>query len=247
MRRFFTEPAYIDKNSARIIEDAEHITKVLRMKPGDKILLFDGTGYEYEAVLTNIDRKECQAEILEKYHTDLEPQVQVTVFQGLPKSGKMETIIQKAVELGVYNIVPMITERCIAKIEADKKAEEKTKRWNRVALEAAKQCGRGRVPRVLSPMLFSDAVQKAAEWELALMPYEMLGHQGDTSLKNILQSVSAIKISILIGPEGGFSDAEARQAQQAGIVLTGLGKRILRTETVSGAMLSIIMYEKNEM
>ena len=247
MRRFFTDPAYVDENTAQIIEDAEHITRVLRMKVGDEILLFDGTGYEYKAVLTVIDSKECQAKILGKYHSAQEPQIQVTIFQGLPKSGKMEVIIQKAVELGVFDIVPMITERCVAKMETDKKVTEKLKRWNRIALEAAKQCGRGRVPQVLPPVPFHTAVQKAVNMDLGLMPYEILGHQGDRSLKKILQSVSCKNIGILIGPEGGFSDAEAEQAKQMGIMLTGLGKRILRTETVSGTLLSIIMYEKNEM
>lgn len=247
MRRFFTEPKNISGNTAHILEDAAHITRVLRMKLGDEILLFDGTGFEYTAVLTVLDSHECRAEIRERCFSRQEPSVQVTIFQGIPKSGKMESIIQKSVELGAVSIVPTATERCVAKLEQGKKETEKIKRWNKISLEAAKQCGRGRVPVVEHPISFSEAITRLKGLELALMPYEVLGHKGDHSLKKILQSNADTKIGILIGPEGGFSDQEAQNAENAGIHLIGLGKRILRTETVASTMLSMIMYERNEL
>ncbi len=246
MRRFFTEPENINGDSAKILEDAAHITRVLRMEIGDRLLLFDGSGYEYLAELTAIDSKECHASILEKTYSKLEPSTKVTVFQGIPKSGKMESIIQKSVELGVSAIVPTCLDRCVAKLDNPKKEAEKLKRWNKVALEAAKQCGRGLVPKVLPSMTFAQAMAAMQTMDLALMPYEVLGHQGDTSLKGVLSQNEGTTIGILIGPEGGFSDREAELAKDAGIFQVGLGRRILRTETVASAMLSMIMYEKNE-
>ena len=247
MRRFFTEPKNIDGSCACIFEDASHITRVLRMEVGDRILLFDGTGWEYTAELTQIDSKQCLAKILDKSYSEQEPEIQVTIFQGIPKAGKMESIIQKSVELGVSAIVPTSLERCVAKLDSGKKEVEKLKRWNKVSLEAAKQCGRGKVPEVLPSMTFLEAINQMQNMDLALMPYEVLGHQGECSLKSVLQAGNYRSIGILIGPEGGFSDQEASYAQEKGIRLVGLGKRILRTETVASAMLAMIMYENNQM
>ncbi len=246
MRRFFTEPENIVGNTIKIIEDASHIERVLRLDIGDKILVFDGTGYEYIAKLTLVDNKECVAEILEKIFSEQEPSIKVGIFQGIPKSGKMEGIIQKAVELGVSYIVPVSMERCVSKIESSKKSAEKLKRWNKISVEAAKQCGRGIIPRILPVMSFKEAIIAMVETDLALMPYEVLGHNGEKTLKGVLKSKDFETISVIIGPEGGFSDEEAEFAKENGIKLVGLGKRILRTETVSGAMLSMIMYEKDE-
>ncbi len=247
MRRFFTEPQNISGETACILEDASHITRVLRMESGERILLFDGSGWEYIAELTKIDAKECHATILKKIYSEQEPRTEVTIFQGIPKTGKMESIIQKSVELGVTAIVPTALERCVSKLEPGKKETEKLKRWNKVSLEAAKQCGRGKVPKVLPPVTLDEAIKQMMSMDLSLMPYELLGHQGECSLKQALSSKDFTSVGILIGPEGGFSDAEAERAKDAGITLVGLGKRILRTETVSSAMLSMIMYEKNEM
>lgn len=247
MRRFFTEPQNINGTCAGIFEDASHITRVLRMEVGDRILLFDGTGWEYTAELTQIDSKQCLAKILDKSYSEQEPDVQVTIFQGIPKSGKMESIIQKSVELGVSTIIPTALDRCVAKLDSGKKEVEKIKRWNKISLEAAKQCGRGKVPEILPSVSFTEAIKQMQRMDLALMPYEVLGHQGECSLKSILQAGEYRRIGILIGPEGGFSDQEAQYAKEKGVHLVGLGKRILRTETVASAMLAMIMYEKNQM
>ena len=245
MRRFFTEPQNICGDTAYIFEDAAHITKVLRMELGDEVLIFDGSGYEYTSKLTEVNRERCTAEILSKEFSAQEPQTKVTVFQGIPKSGKMDSIIQKSVELGVYSIVPVVMDRCVSKLDK-KAATEKPKRWNKIAQEAAKQCGRGILPKVEEPIDFKDAVKRMSQLELALMPYEMLGHSGVSNLKEVLKSNPAKEIGIIIGPEGGISDSEAQLAMDGGIKAVGLGKRILRTETVSGAMLAMIMYENDE-
>ncbi len=247
MRRFFTEPENISGTEATILEDAEHISRVLRMNEGDEIIIFDGSGYEYYSKLTEIDKGFCKAEIISKSYSEQEPSVSVTIYQGIPKSGKMEDIIQKSVELGAVSIVPVAMDRCVSKIESGKKEAEKIKRWNKVAVSAAKQCGRGIIPTVEPPLSFKQAIEKLKEHDLALMPYEVLGHNGEAGLKNALKESSAKTIGVIIGPEGGFSDGEASFAMDNGIVTVGLGKRILRTETVSSAIISAIMYENDEM
>lgn len=247
MRRFFTEPENIKDNTALIYEDAGHIKKVLRMNEGDTVILFDGSGKEYTAKLTEIDSACCRAEILSYEQSKQEPKVKVTVFQGIPKSGKMEGIIQKSVELGVTSVVPVAMDRCVSKLDGGKREAEKLKRWNKVAVEAAKQCGRGILPAVENSVTFKEAIEMMKKSELALMPYEMLGHLGVANLKDVLSESTASSISVIIGPEGGFSDSEAEYAKDSGISMVGLGPRILRTETVSSMILSIIMYDKNSL
>ncbi len=247
MRRFFTDPQNIKENIAEIFEDSKHIEKVLRMKKGDEILVFDGSGFEYKAKLISIEKKVCKAEIFEKKICESEPFVKITLFQALPKSGKMETIIQKAVELGVFKIVPVITERCVVKIEKSDAASEKTERWNKVSVEASKQCGRGKIPSVELPVKFSEAIEMLLKEDLSIMPYEELGHSGELGLKKLLkENEKASSIGIFIGPEGGFSTEEAEFAVSKGINTVGLGKRILRTETVASALIPVIMFEKGE-
>lgn len=247
MRRFFTEPQNIEGNRIAIVEDSRHISQVLRMNCGDKILVFDGSGCEYTARLTEIQKSVCYAEIIERNISLSEPKTQITLFQGLPKSGKMETIIQKAVELGVLKIVPVEMERCVTKIKNSAAGEEKALRWNKVSLEASKQCGRGIVPSVTVPISFAKAVEEMTKMQLSIMPYEELGHSGKLGLKELLQSSrDAENIALLVGPEGGFSEQEASIAIENGIKPVGLGKRILRTETVASAVIPVIMFDRDE-
>ena len=247
MRRFFTEPQNISGDIAQIFEDSRHIEKVLRMSCGDRLLVFDGSGFEYVAELISIEKNLCKAKILEKTQSLSEPHIEITLFQGLPKSGKMETIIQKSVELGVFEIVPVMMERCVTKIANKAAGEEKAKRWNKISVEAAKQCGRGRIPKVCEPVSFEEAVQMMQKFDMPIMPYEVLGHQGKQGLKELLASDKDAKtFGIMIGPEGGFSDVEAELAMSRGVNAVGLGRRILRTETVSGALIPMIMFDRNE-
>ncbi len=247
MRRFFTEPENINEDLIEIFEDSRHIEKVLRMTVGDRVLVFDGTGTEYTAELVSIEKNVCRARVIEKSVSELEPKTKITLFQGIPKSGKMETIIQKAVELGVFRIVPVVMDRCVVKINSKSQGTEKTERWNKVSVEAAKQCGRGIVPIVEAPISFKEAVNQLKSLNLSIMPYEELGHQGELGLKKLLDmNWSAQTIGVIVGPEGGFSEAEADFAKEMGINTVGLGKRILRTETVSGAVLPVIMFHRDE-
>lgn len=247
MRRFFTEPQNISGDTAFIFEDSSHIKKVLRMEPGDEILIFDGTGYEYTACLTSIEKDKCEARITGKSLSLSEPSVKVWLFQGIPKTGKMETIIQKAVELGVCAVVPVIMDRCVTRINNKQAGEEKVRRWNKVSVEAVKQCGRGIIPRVHDPVSFEMAVSMMKNLHLAMMPYEELGHAGKNGLREALDfAPDAESIGIMVGPEGGFSDSEAELAKKENISMIGLGKRILRTETVASALIPIIMFYKNE-
>lgn len=248
MRRFFTEPENVDKASGyiRIIEDASHIKKVLRMEPGDKILVFDGSGFEYEAELCKLEGSEILARIISEQKSEYEPTVKVTLFQGIPKSGKLDVIVQKAVELGVYKIVPFRAERSVAKIPNDKKGMQKIERLNKIAKEAAKQCGRGFVPRVEAPVSVAEMSEQLKALDMSIMLYEELGHSGERNLKSILKK-AADSIGVIIGPEGGFSVGEAeRLTAVKNVYPAGLGRRILRTETAGSTALSVIMYEKDE-
>lgn len=245
MHRFFTEQQNIKDDILYIYDDSSHISRSFRMKIGDEIIVFDGTGSEYVCSILSIEKNVCIAEIKAKVSSSFEPDCKVTIFQGLPKTGKMETIIQKAVELGAYKIVPVEMERCVVRLNEKKKQEERLRRWNKVSLEAAKQCGRGIVPSVTAPINFTKALDAATKLDLAVMPYEVMGHNGDKSFKKIL-NLDFKTIGFIIGPEGGFSDSEAENAKISGVKLVGLGKRILRTETVASTLVSILMYEKNE-
>lgn len=251
MRRFFTEPDNIDLDNGTltIFDDAVHISKVLRMECGDKIIVFDGTGYEYEAELIKIEKEKSTANILERSLSELEPEIKVTLFQGIPKSDKLEIIVQKAVELGVHDIVPVKTTRSVAKIADDKKGQQKIERLNKISKEAAKQCGRGLVPKVSMPVTFNVMAENLKNFDLSIMFYEELGHDGRKNLKDILRAnKDAVSIAVLIGPEGGFSPSEAENIQNMDgkTFCAGLGKRILRTETAGSTALSVIMYEKDE-
>ncbi len=243
MRSFFTEPENVKDDVIILTEDASHIKKVLRMQAGDEVLVFDGTGAEYLSEIEEIESGLVKCRIKDQRMSESEPRIKVTVFQGIPKSDKMEQIIQKCVELGVFSIVPVKTDRCIAKV----KDNEKIKRWNKISREAVKQCGRGVVPKIMEPVKFKEALALMKEMDVALMPYEILGHDGEHGLKEILKNNKEAKeIGIIIGPEGGFSDSEAHLAQELGVKTIGLGKRILRTETVASSVLSVIMYEYDE-
>ncbi len=245
MRRFFTDPENIIDGKVRIIEDASHISKVLRMEVGEEIIVFDGSGNDYIAQLYEISPKECIATIISSKKSETEPDIKVYIFQGIPKSGKMETIIQKCVELGVYKIIPVEMQRCVVKLD-NKGKVDKTKRWNKVSVEASKQCGRSVIPEVCEPVSYKTALLMLKELDLAIMPYEVLGHEGRRGLKELLGDFKGKSIGVIIGPEGGFSDSEAEEAKENNIYQIGLGKRILRTETVASSLIPIIMYEKDE-
>ncbi len=241
MANFYITKEQIADNTALITgEEAQHISRVLRMKKGDNVTLCDGEGTFYDAVLCDFQEKSVKAEILSSRRAETEPSVQITLYQGVPKNPKLETIVQKATEIGVVRIVPMDTKRAVAKLDKSAKVD----RLRKIAREAAKQSKRGIVPVVCDAVSFKEAVKEAAKADIAIIPYE---EETQTSLKKALQEKEAQTISIMIGPEGGFEKDEVLFAKENGIVSVTLGKRILRTETAGLAVSAAVLYEKGEM
>lgn len=241
MANFYINRSRITENKAIITgEEAQHISRVLRMKKGDSVTLCDGEGTFYEAVLADFSDKAVTADILSSRRAETEPAVQLTVFQGVPKNPKLETIVQKATEIGVVRIVPMDTVRAVAKLDKAAKVD----RLRKIAREAAKQSKRGIVPEVTDCLSFREAVKMAAEADLAIIPYE---EETEVSLKKALQGKAPQTVAIMIGPEGGFEREEIRLAKDAGITSVTLGKRILRTETAPLAVSAAVLYELGEM
>lgn len=247
MARFFinTLAVNIEENSIIITgDDVNHIKNVLRAVPGDKIMISDGHGNEYSSCIESICKDKITAAIMEAFKNRTEPDLEVTLLQGIPKSDKMDTIIQKCVELGIGKIVPVISDRTVVKFANTKDMEAKRARWQRISLEAAKQCNRGIVPVVEMPIRFDKAIGIAKDYALSLIPYE---NERDTSIRKHLNGFVNGKVCFYIGPEGGFTDNEINKAIEHGVKPVTLGPRILRTETAGIAVLSIIMYELGDM
>ncbi len=241
MSRYFVEESQIGNGRVSIIgEDFQHLKKVLRAQVKDEVLVCCG-GFDYTAEIEQINDSSIICLITDINKNFTESPLKVTLFQGLPKSDKMELIIQKCVELGVWEIVPVITERCVSRINTDKDARNKLARWQKIAREAAKQCNRGIIPNIHYPITFKEAVAMASEAELAVIPYEK---ECAVGFKNIVARYEGINSgSIIIGPEGGFEDKEIQLAVDRGIHKISLGPRILRTETAGMAALTLLMYE----
>ncbi len=221
--------------------DAAHIAKSLRMQPGEALTLCDGHGTDYACVIQEIGADTVTLEVKGASPTLTEPSLAVTLYQGLPKGDKMEWIIQKAVELGVTAIVPMTTRRCVARL--DDKAEKKRARWQRIADEAAGQCGRGILPAVEPPVGFAQAIERLRwEGEAAIVFYE----GGGRPLRELI-SPGLRRLSILIGPEGGFDPEEIAAVREAGGETATLGPRILRCETAPLAALAAIFQLSGDM
>lgn len=241
MANFYIEKEQLSENTALITgEEAQHISRVLRMKKGDEVTLCDGEGNFYEARLTDFNEKSVEAEILSMRRAETEPRVKLSIFQGVPKNPKLETIVQKLTEIGATAVVPMDTQRAVAKLDKSAKVE----RLRKIAREAAKQSKRGIIPTVSDTMSFKDAIKEAAKANLMIIAYE---EEHETSLKSALQGKTPESVSVLIGPEGGFEKEEVEKAVALGAVSVTLGKRILRTETAPIAISSAILYELGEM
>lgn len=244
MPRFFVPAEQISDGVITLVgDDAHHIARSLRMAAGERITVCDQNAIEYECELVSFEQDKCvSARILSSNPSETEPPYRAVLFQALPKGDKFDSIIQKAVECGVHKIVPFQSSRCIAKAKADGEAE-KTKRRCRIAAEAAKQSGRGRLPQVTSTVSFKEMMLQAGECDICLFCYE---GEGTGTLASILQSATDLPacptIGIVVGSEGGFSPEEAAEAQSAGLQMTGLGKRILRTETAAPFVLGCLVY-----
>lgn len=240
MPRFFTPSDGIADNVITIKgDDAHHIARSLRMAEGDEITVCDMHGYEHVCRLVRIRDEECECQILSSKKGETESPVHITLYMAYPKGDKLETVVQKAVELGASKIVPFESSRCIKRPKADK-ADKTTARLERIAEEAAKQCGRSILPSVTQPVDFKTAISAAAGAELPLFCYE---GDGTKPIREILEEhPTATTVSVIVGCEGGFSLDEASAAIAAGLIPTGLGKRILRCETAPSYALSCLSY-----
>jgi 16S rRNA (uracil1498-N3)-methyltransferase len=242
MSRFFVAPDAVGDSSIRITdrEDLHHMMKVLRLKPGDEIDVSDGTAWEYRGVLRLVTAEAAEADIVDKQAFAREPLLSITLYQGMPKQGKMEMIIQKAVELGASRIVPVFTDRSV--VTDNGKMDKKIQRWQKIADEAVKQCRRGKIPEIGQDRTFSQMAEELKDYDLVLFPYE---NEEDRSLKAGLRSLKEKpnNLAIIIGPEGGFSDREAALLKEKGAHCVTLGKTILRTETAGLATIAMVMYE----
>ena len=242
MPRFFVTPDAINENEITVTgTDVNHIKNVLRMQEGDALEVCDSKGTDYECTVKCLDRDLILLDIVSSRPSESELDKKMYLFQGLPKSDKMELIIQKAVELGVYEIIPTVTQRCIVKIDP-KKEDKKIARWQQIAQAAAKQSGRGIIPEIKSPMSFNEALEYAKSLDAALIPYEKA--KGIEATRNIISDLKdKNSVAIFIGPEGGFEEKEILTAEENDVKTVTLGKRILRTETAGLAILSVLMMQ----
>lgn len=240
MPRFFVDAEAIADGEVRISGgDAYHIARALRMAVGDAVDVCDGSGTEYSCRLTRIRDEECIAEVLCSRASEREMPLDVTLYMAMPKGDKLETVVQKAVELGASCIVAYESERCIKRPAPDK-AAKLVERLSRIAREAAKQCGRARLPQVRGIIGFSEMVAEISGFELSLFCYE---GEGTLPVREVLEAAGAIgSVSAIVGSEGGFSEGEAERIRAAGAVAVGLGPRILRCETAPEYVLSAISY-----
>lgn len=241
MHRFFVDSNQIDDKTIHITgPDVNHIKNVLRMNLEEEIVVSSGTDLEYTCYIERIDADEILATVMYVRETGLELKSRIYLFQGLPKSDKMELIIQKAVELGAYQVIPVATKRSVVKLDA-KKETTKQKRWQTIAESAAKQSKRMLIPEVTKVMRFSEAIAYAEQLDICMMPYELA--EGIQDTKVFLHSIKpGQSIGVFIGPEGGFDQTEVEEALAQGMKTITLGRRILRTETAGLTTLSILMF-----
>lgn len=242
MYQFFVEPNQIQGNRVVICgNDVNHIKNVLRMKIGEELSVSNGVDdKEYRCHIEEFTEEEVICTLRFVKESDVELPAKIYLFQGLPKADKMELIVQKAVELGVYEIIPVSTKRCVVKLD-EKKAAGKVSRWQGIAEAAAKQSKRGVIPTVHSVMSYKEAISYAKTMDCKLIPYEMAENMSHT--KELIAKIEpGQSVAIFIGPEGGFEESEIQLALEADISPITLGKRILRTETAGFTVLAFIMY-----
>ena len=238
--KFFVSPEQIQGDEIRITEDAHHIKHVLRMQIGEQLTVCDGQGVDHISRIESMDDQIVVCHIESSIPSQAEPEIHITLFQGLPKSDKLEWILQKGTELGISAFVPVEMKRSVVRIESKKEAR-KTERLRKIVESAAKQSSRGIIPSVEESCSFDKVLARTAEFDLFLVPYE---GALDRSLKPVLEALPAkpCKAAILIGPEGGIDPSEIERLKQAGAVPVGLGPRILRTETAGPVTAALLLY-----
>ena len=244
MYQFFVDPEQIDVAAKSVIirgTDVNHIKNVLRMRPGEEVAVSNGIdGREYRCGILALEEDCVRLELRFIKEDGVELPAKIYLFQGLPKADKMELIIQKAVELGAFQVIPVAMKRCVVKLD-EKKADSKIKRWQGIAEAAAKQSKRGVIPTVAPVMSYAQAVKMAENCQIKLLPYECA--DGMEKTKRLIENITPGQdIAVFIGPEGGFDLDELELAKEAGCEIITLGKRILRTETAGMMLLSVLMY-----
>lgn len=249
MHKFFTPKELINGDVAKIIgDDVKHIYKVLRISEGEKVTLNNCEGVEYLGRVKSVSKQEVLIDILEELESNNESDVNIYLFQGLPKSQKMDLIVQKGTELGITEFIPTITHRVDVKLKGEFK---KLDRLNRIALEAAKQSKRSIIPKVLEPIEFDGVLEKINSLDLLIVPYENANNFGIKTLINELRKENNIdnikNIGIFVGPEGGIEEDEIERLKDKGAYIVTLGKRILRTETAGFVATSLIQYELSDL
>ena len=241
MARFFVTKDKIVESSIYIEgADAHHIARSLRMAEGDEAIVCDGEGGEYRCTLERIRDDQCVCRIIESLDTKTESPMEITLCMAYPKGDKLEVVIQKAVELGASRIIPFESSRCIKRPKAEK-AEKQTARLERIAEEAAKQCGRSRIPTVTQPMSYQQMLREATGSTISLFCYE---NEDGLTVKDIIKGKERPEsVAVIVGSEGGFSREEVEEAKACGCISVSLGNRILRCETAPSFMLSALSYE----
>lgn len=241
MQHFFVSPQQVKEEKIYVEgSDVNHIKNVLRMKLGEKLTVNDGEGWQYLCEVESYEADMAVLHIVEKSKAETELASRIYLFQGLPKQDKMELIVQKAVELGAYQVIPVSTKRAVVKLDA-KKAGKKVERWQQIAVSAAKQAGRGIVPTVGEVCTYAQALKIAEELDVVLIPYELA--EGIEETKKIIAGIRpGQSVGVFIGPEGGFEEEEVKLAMEAGAKPVTLGRRILRTETAGLTTLSLLMF-----
>lgn len=246
MHKFFVSKENIFQNACIIEgEDVKHIYKVLRLDAGDRISINDCEGAEYLGEIKEINKKEVKVNLLEKIELNNESNLKVHLYQGMPKSAKMDLIVQKCTELGISQITPVVTERVIVK--SDLAEFKKVDRWNRIALEACKQSKRSLIPVINTPIEKEELLETLKQYDLIVVPYENQKGQGIKYLTQQVKDKVINSVAIVVGPEGGFEDSEIESFQQLGAYIVTLGPRILRTETAGFVALSLLMYELGDL
>ncbi len=239
MPRFFIDKNNIkDKTAVISGTDVNHIKNVLRMNEGEELILCDMEGTDLYCAISSMDEKSITCNILNTWRSYSELDTKLYLFQSLAKGDKMDTVVQKAVELGAYAVIPFSSERSVVRLE-DKKAADRVKRWQSISEAAAKQSGRGIIPEVFKIITFDEALKMAEDLSVSLIPYEKAEGM-DEARKAVLDIKGKESAGIFIGPEGGFSENEIEKAVSKGLKPISLGRRILRTETAGAAILSVI-------
>lgn len=250
MHKFFTEPHNITETQGIILgDDVKHIYKVLRLSEGEEVVLNNCEGTEYLGKISSISKSEVVVDIIEKLDINNESRIKIHLFQGLPKGQKMDLIVQKGTELGIYEFIPTITSRVDVKLKGEFK---KLDRLNRIALEASKQSKRSIIPKVREVINFNEAINELKDMDLVVIPYENAEDFGIKSLIRKLNdenvNLEDIKeVGIVIGPEGGFEEDEIKELKDNGAHIVTLGKRILRTETAGFTATALLQYELSDL